>query len=168
MDLNTRKELFSYAYVCAVASVAGFSVELKPRAMDNVGIDLTIEMPGEAGSTLSPRCDAQVKCTSSQEMFKQDVIKYPLPVKNYDRLRHDKPYIPIILIVVCVPDRIENWLDISENETVMKRCGYWRSLKGEPSTPNTKTITIDLPRENLLTPHSLSVIMEKIANSEKL
>jgi Domain of unknown function (DUF4365) len=168
MDLNTQKELFSYAYVSAVASVAGYSVSVKGRAMDNAGVDVTIEMPEESEGTLFPKCDEQVKCTSSQGKLDRDYIKFPLPVKNYKRLIHPDSLIPIILIVVLVPSDLKSWFNVSEGETIMKKCGYWVSLKGRPPTVNKETITIEILRNNLLTPNSLSSLMKKIANREDL
>ncbi len=102
MDENTQKEMFSYAYVKAVASVAGYSVEIKSRAMDNVGIDLTVEMPGEIGEMLFPKFDAQVKCTSSSKITNEKYIKFPLPVKNYETLINSNAIVPLLLIVVVV------------------------------------------------------------------
>jgi Domain of unknown function (DUF4365) len=162
MDRNAQKEQFSYAYVRAVASVAGYSVEEKSRPMDNAGIDLTIEAPGEIGNILFPKCDAQIKCTSGQSVLDKNCIKFSLPVHNYNRLIHTRSLAPQILIVVLVPDEITAWMNISEEETLMKKCGYWVSLKGRPSTTNTKTITVELPRNNLFTPSNLSLMMEKI------
>jgi hypothetical protein len=95
MDDNTRKEMFSYAYVKAVASVAGYSVEIKSRAMDNVGIDLTIEMPGEIGEMLFPKFDAQVKCTSSSKIIHEKSLYFSFPVKNYKTLINTKVYVPL-------------------------------------------------------------------------
>lgn len=168
MDTNTQKEEFSYAYVKAVASVAGCAVEQKPRAIDNAGIDLTIVVPGEIGEILFPKFDAQIKCTSSQTVFHSNSIKFPLDVKNYNKLRHEKPLTPQLLIVVLVPTDIHGWMSISEDETLVKRCGYWISLKGKPHTNNSSTITIDIPRSNLFTPSALSLIMHKIAHGEEL
>lgn len=168
MDSNTQKEEFSYAYIRAVASVAGYTVENKQRAMDNAGVDVTIEVPGEIGEILFPKFDAQVKCTSSQNVFHSNYIKFPLEVKNYHKLRHEKPLTPQLLIVVLVPTDINGWINISEEKTLMKRCGYWISLKGRPKTENTTTITIDIPHENILTPFALSSIMSKIARKEEL
>jgi hypothetical protein len=168
MDRNAQKEQFSYAYVRAVATVAGYSVEEKSRPMDNAGIDLTIEAPGEIGEILSPKCDVQVKCTSGQSVLDKKSIKFSLPVNNYNRLRHEKPLAPQILIVVLVPDEISDWINISEEETLMKKCGYWVSLKGRPLTTNTTTISVELPRCNLFTPSNLSLMMEKIGREEEL
>lgn len=168
MDENTRKEMFSYAYVQAVASVAGFSVENKSRPMDNAGVDLTIESPGRIGEILDPKFDVQVKCTSSEKIVDRDCIKYPLPVQNYNRLRSIKTLVPQVLIVVLVPQDISEWLDVSEQEMLIKKCGYWVSLKGSPETTNNSTITVSIPRKNLFTPKNLFSIMEKIDRGDEL
>ncbi|GGA47910.1 DUF4365 domain-containing protein [Okeania sp. KiyG1] len=162
MDINSRKEYFSYAYIRAVAAVAGYSVEEKSRPMDNAGIDLTIESPGEIGLSLFPKVDAQVKCTSSNNISKieADTINFRLPRKNYDTLRGEST-VPLILIVVLVPDKFTEWMTISQEECVMRKCGYWASLKGEPSTKNKETVTVKLSRKKLFTPDNLSKIMEK-------
>lgn len=168
MDLNTQKEMFSYAYIQAVASVAGYSVELKNRPMDNAGIDVTIEVPREIEAVAFPRIDAQVKCTQNIR-YEQQCVKYSsLPVKNYQTLRHPNPYIPIILIVLVVPDDIDHWLNITEKETLLKKCSYWVSLKGKPPTNNKKEITVEIPRQNLFTPISLQTLMEKTVRREEL
>ncbi|NES02547.1 MAG: DUF4365 domain-containing protein [Okeania sp. SIO2F4] len=163
MDTNSQKEYFSYAYVRAVAAVAGYSVEEKSRPMDNAGIDLTIEAPGDFLS----KVDAQVKCTASTNIIKANTINFPLPRKNYDTLRRES-LVPLILIVVLVPDKLTEWMTISKEECVMRKCGYWASLKGEPSTKNKETVTVKLSRKNLFTPDNLSKIMEKINNREEL
>lgn len=168
MDSNSRKELFSYAYVRAVAAAAGYSVQEKTRTMDNVGLDLTIEVPGEVAGMLFPRFDAQVKCTSSPDVIKENSINFPLRVNNYDKLRNNRPLAPQILIVVLVPEEVKDWIDVSEEEIVLKKCGYWASLKGMPATNNRNTVTVELPRINLLTPDNLMQIMEKIAKGEEL
>jgi hypothetical protein len=168
MDSNSRKELFSYAYVKAVAAVAGYSVQEKTRAMDYAGQDLTIELPGELAGTLFPRFDAQVKCTSSPDVIKENSINFPLPVNNYDKLRNSDVLVPHILIVVLVPEEFRDWMSVSEEQIVLKKCGYWVSLKGMPATQNRNTVTVALPRTNLLTPDNLTQIMEKIAKGEEL
>jgi hypothetical protein len=168
MDENTQKEMFSYAYVKAVASVAGYSVEEKSRPMDNAGIDLTVEMPGEIGEMLFPKFDAQVKCTSLPKIIHEKSINFPLPLKNYKTLINTKVYVPQLLIVVLVPKKVSDWIDISEESLIMRRCGYWVSLKGKPPTENTTNITVEIPRQNVLSPENLKYIMETISNGKDL
>jgi hypothetical protein len=160
--------MFSYAYIQAVASVAGYSVCPKNRAIDNAGLDLTIEVPGEVGEYLFPRIDAQVKCTAAESIYHENCIKYPLPVRNYQILISTKALTPLILVVVLVPKNLQDWITITEEDILMKKCGYWVSLKGNLTTENKEKITVDLPRQNLFTPDSLQTMMEKIGRRENL
>lgn len=57
----------------------------------------------------------------------------------------------LILIVVLVPSNINDWLKITEEDMLMRKCGYWVSLKGQKPTKNTNNITVELPRQNLFT-----------------
>lgn len=152
MDDNTKKEQFSYAYIKLLASISGLVVIEAARPLDNVGIDITIRAPGIIRGILSPSIDAQVKCTAT-DVRKSTVIKYPLPVNNY-RTLISKSVTPQILIIVTVPTQIEDYVNILDlqNETLVKSCAYWISLKERQDTKNDKTITIDIPRKNVLTP----------------
>jgi Domain of unknown function (DUF4365) len=162
MDRNTHKEEFSYAYVHAIAAVAGYDCAISKRPLDNDGIDITITALGIQGIRKRPRIELQVKCSSRMDIVHEDYIKYPLEVSAYNNLRFDDPTIPCLLIVVLVPDEIEEWIDISESELLIRKCGYWISLAGEPETDNTKCITISIPRVNLFKPDTLKNLIHNI------
>jgi hypothetical protein len=158
VDLNTQKELFSYAYIHAVASAAGYSSEVT-KQRDRYGIDLTIA--GEEGDSF-PQLDVQVKCTSL-DVLSDEFTRYPLKLKNYNDLRREKITAPRILVVVLVPDQIEDWLSQSEQELCLKSCGYWKSLRGEPETENTTNVTVSLPRKNVFNVDAIKSLMQRIA-----
>ncbi len=173
MHITTQQEEFSYAYLEAIVTAAGYSIHRKPTAMDNVGIDIGVEAPGTVGRMLSPRFDAQVKCTTNSSLIRADYLSFPLPVKNYRRLIHPWPAVPVLstpqlLIVMLVPPDVENWLDITEEETKIRKCAYWLSLAGEAATDNKGTISVHIPRKNLLTPEAVQTLMQRIANSQPL
>lgn len=168
MHITTQQEEFSYAYIDAIVAVAGYAVYKKPRAIDNVGIDIGVEAPGQIGRQLSPRFDAQVKCTSDNRFIKNSHVNYPLPVHNYKRLIRTDIETRQLLIVVLVPKEPFDWLKATESETTIQNCAYWTSLRGESETTNTDNITVRLPRHNLLTPQSLQVLMQRIADLENL
>jgi hypothetical protein len=171
MDTNTRKEEFSYAYIHVIASTAGFSVQIKPRSVDVSGLDVMIETPGALteGVVSFPKIEAQVKCTATRATITELTINFPLEVKNYNKLRQPHPLVPQILIVVLVPEILENWIGITEPETTtVRKCAYWLSLKGREETSNTENITVHIPRSNLLTPEALSGLMSKVANRQDL
>ncbi|MCU0549313.1 MAG: DUF4365 domain-containing protein [Leptolyngbya sp. Prado105] len=168
MYRTLQQEEFSYAYLDAIAAVAGYALQVKGRALDNAGIDISVEVPGEIGRVLSPRFDAQVKCISDSSIIRDEFVHYALAVHNYRRLIHPNPSCHQLLILVFVPRDTANWLDITEDQTLLKKCAYWISLKGAPPTQNTETITVQVPRKNLLTPNTLQTIMQTIAEGEAL
>ncbi len=168
MNKNSQQEEFSYAYIKAVASTAGFSVANESRVMDNAGIDLTIRSPGLIGQVMFPQFDAQVKCTSDEGIIKEEFINFPLKVHNYNQLVDTRPINPQILVVVIVPKDVDRWLNISEEQTLMKKCGYWLSLKGKNRMSNNSSVTVKISRKNLFTPQLLLEIMDKIGRYEEL
>jgi len=93
-------------------------------------------------------------------------IRYPLKIKNYDELRNNYQYPPLILVVVLVSDNVDDWLHQSEEELCLRRCGYWLSLRGAPATQNKGNVTVYLPRENLFTVNALKTLMQRIGNGE--
>ncbi|MUG99367.1 DUF4365 domain-containing protein [Scytonema sp. UIC 10036] len=167
MSLNTQKEDFSYAYVYAVTSAAGYSLQAATRRLDDSGIDATITVPGKLNSKRLPRFDVQIKSTS-QAVTKEVSIKYPLSIKNYEELREDDPFVPQLLILVIIPNDVNDWLSQSEESLCLKQCGYWLSLRGHPPVDNQTTITVDIKRQNIFSPNTLRMIMERIADGERL
>jgi hypothetical protein len=67
-----------------------------------------------------------------------------------------------ILVVVLVPDDMNDWLRHSEPDLVMRRCGYWLSLRGMPATDNAEGKTVHLLRAQLFTVQSLQGMMDRI------
>lgn len=169
LTLNDQKEEFSYSYINAMSATAGYVCQVKLRGMDNAGIDLTIEVPGEILTCLSPKLDAQVKCTS-KDCIVEDLIIFDLPVKNYSRLIHLNSIVPQILIIVLVDRDVSEWIkNISDHySTNLKSSAYWISLKGCKETNNTDNIRIKIPLSNRLSPEVLKEIMRKIAQEEIL
>lgn len=168
MYLNGQKEEFSYAYIHAITSVAGYSISLSSRPMDAAGLDITIEAPGEVGEVLFPKLQSQVKCTGTIDPLSDKDLSYPLPVKTYNLLSSPKLYIPAILIVVIVPDVLSDWMQVDQSQMILRRCAYWVSLKGKEPSNNSTKVSVHLPRTNLLTPDSLCELMNKIAKGEDL
>jgi hypothetical protein len=166
ITLNDQKEEFSIAYVNAVASVAGCSTTRATRLVDNGGIDITIRNSNVLGKLTHPSLDIQLKCTSSDNIEQANqIIKHPIPIGNYNTLIGESCN-PIILVLVIVPDDIKEWIDIDHEKTVMKRCGYWVSLRGSQPTSNSSNITISIPSSNIFDQFSLDSIMRKIANGD--
>jgi Domain of unknown function (DUF4365) len=170
LNENLQKEEFSYSYLNAITAAAGYTCELKGRGMDNAGIDLTIEVPGVIQACLSPKFDAQVKCTAKDCLHKNS-IHFELGIRNYARLIHPKPMVPQILIVVLTPSDANEWVKTDKTEeisTLLKASAYWISLRGRESTSNKNSITVKIPLSHRFLPEALRAMMKKIAQNEDL
>src|ERR1700674_2784154 len=132
MDISQRQEQFSLAYLRAVASVAGFTA-YKPE-VDDDSIDIGLAGRGAEGTTRSPRVELQVKCSSQAGVLGAEHLTFPLTLKNYNDLRPDTVLVPRILLVVLVPENLEEWVTQTEEQLAMRRCGYWVSLRGMEET----------------------------------
>lgn len=166
MQLSDQQEEFSYAYVHAVATVAGYGFTRSPRVVDNNGIDLTLTGVGDRNMPRKPRLDVQVKCTY-QDVKKADHLAYPLETKDHHRLCVEET-VPLILVIVLVPETLSDWITHSEDELILRRCGYWLSLSGATPTGNKTRETVHLPRTNRFDPSGLTAIMAKIAARQPL
>jgi len=164
MELNLCKEQFSFAYVRAVAAAAGFSM-VRPE-VDEESIDLTICSQDQTGRYRSPKLDVQLKSTT-EDILHKDVIKYPLKRKNYNDLIRES-MVPRILVVVHLPKDMKEWVDQSEDGLLLRRCGYWISLRGRPQTDNEHSVTVEIPRRQVFSVESLSEIMKTIGKEGKL
>lgn len=162
---TVQQEEFSYAFIGAIVSAAGYSLDPPTRLMDNAGIDIRVTAPGEVGTVSHPTFAAQVKSTSSSIVTKDQQINFPLLVKNYNHLIKTNFYFPHLLIVVLIPKERSGWVESTDEKTILQKAAYWISLKGREQTQNKTNITIHIPRENLLTPSSLQELMQRIADN---
>lgn len=111
--------------------------------------------------------DVQLKCTF-QEVLQEDGLRFSLNIKNYNDLRLTDIMVPRILVVFLVPPDIEDWLVQTEEEMIIRRCGYWVSLLGAPATNNSTGVSVDIPRDNMFNADSLTAMMHQIHNGGNL
>jgi hypothetical protein len=167
VDINQQKEQFSYAYIYAVASTPGYSFQIAAKPLDFDGIDIILAGGSGGGIIRYPRLELQVKCTSL-DLVSNDIIRYPLPLKNYNELRVENVQTPRILAIVVVPDNPDNWLTQSRQELCLRYCGYWVSLRGQPPTQNQTSVTISIPQQNIFNVEDLKTLMQRIEAGEIL
>lgn len=164
MAPNQRKEEFSRAFLHAVCATAGFDLN-KPN-VDDDSVDAIISA-NRKFHRRAPRLDLQLKCTSSFELGEHD-FPFRLPSNNYEGLRGADLAAPRILLVVLVPQERAQWIQHSEESTLLQHCGYWHSLRNanEPDDPDQKYIAIRIRRSRLFTVASLQEMMLAIGNGE--
>ncbi len=165
------EEDLSRAYVQAIAAKAGLNLAIRDRAHD-YGIDGTFHQVSyrdgrreESGFGL----DFQLKA-SINAVVEPDCIQYDLDSKVYNSFseRAQKKYTSrVILILLVLPKDTEDWMTLSEEQLVLKRCCYWTTIDGV-ATLNAQSKRISIPRSNLLTPEKVMVLMQAVENGETL
>lgn len=165
MDVSRQKEQFSIAWVRVVVSVAGYVV-YQPE-VDDDSVDLGIAMRGGRGTIRSPRLEVQLKCTA-EPIWQSDPMRFTLKRKNYDDLRGDDLLVPRILIVVCVPDAVDRWIDQNKERMILQRCGYYLSLRTFPVRSDSRvSVTVQTPRCQQFTVAALRDIMCEIGQGRR-
>lgn len=155
MARTAQQELFGDTFLLSVAGVAGCAASLRRPDDDDIDWTLSCKLPRR------PKLDVQMKTWIGDDGI-GEVIRYPLKRKNYDGLRLTDVVAPRLLVLVTLPRDIEEWLLLSPDQLVLRRCGFWRSLAGQAPTDNEATITVEVPRANLLTVNALRDIMRRI------
>ena len=157
------KEDFSEAYVRSVTAAAGCRLDNVTRDYD--GIDAYVVRYLDEGTVPDAALRLQLKSTHAVTWY-EDEFAYALPIRNYNKLRVRRSNAPALLVVVVVPDDPNDWTQQDEDSLHLLRAGYWVNLLGEPEKPNTTSITIRVPRTNLLTVEGLDGIMSRVVEDD--
>lgn len=161
MERSDQMELFSLAYVRAVAAVAGYAVTDGPYPDDD-SVDGILA--GDFGRR--PRIDFQAKATG-RDILRGDHLHFPLSAKNYNDLRLPTRT-PRILVVLLMPEDMSQWTRQTPEELCLRYCAYWRCLEGEPDSPNTASVTVHVPTVQQFNPVQLTGLMLKADRGDSL
>jgi hypothetical protein len=154
LSQNDREEELSRAYVSAVAAVAGYVTF--QQNFDRDGVDIQIR----AGGLMRPSLDIQLKATINLGEATEGVYRYPLKRRNYDLLR-GQTTIPRILVLLALPVAEADWLSVTPDLLMLRRCAFWVNLAGFPETQNTDSVTISVHSSNLFDVACLKGLMDK-------
>lgn len=169
--LQESMEDVSFAYMQGLCAYNGYTISKAER--DNDGVDATIKCKGYPIETscklCSPSIDIQLK--ASYAKFKQkrngDLI-FVLETKNYNNLIMDDRMIPIILVVLHMDKERKKWVKHSKSALKITKCAYWVNLKNHQPTNNGSSISVVIPKENILSCECLKKLMIKVSKEEEL
>ena len=156
MDLNIRKEMFSLAYISAISARVGLEVSNTKYEAGSVDGMLT---PGRGKSR---QLNFQAKATS-QDVLRDDHVAFRLNKKNYNDLCDPGVTVPIILVVLVMPQDINEWLTHTSDELTLRRCAYWTSLRGEPETDQ-QTETVHISTVKMFDQSQLGDMWSRVKN----
>lgn len=151
-----QQEGFGDAFLLAVAGVAGCAVSYRRPDDDSIDWTLSCRLPRR------PKLDIQMKTWTGDDGT-GEAMRYPLKRKNYDDLVIADTLVSRILVLVTLPEDLGEWMSQSPEQLVLRRCGYWVSLFGRPPSDNETSVTVPVPRTNLLTPEVLQGMMRRIS-----
>jgi hypothetical protein len=164
---NHRQEALCRAYVQAIAACCGMTTS---TPQPDYGIDLSlhdVERRKGRHEESGHNIDVQAKSTS-QAGVSDSVIRYDLDVRSYDLLRRTRPGTPRILVVLVLPEEETLWSTQTEGELVLRRCAYWRSLRGKGPTTNRRTVRVTIPRANVFSVTALRTLVKRIKTGERI
>jgi hypothetical protein len=169
---NDIESELSYAYLHAIASRVGAGCKVGNRHDDNHGVDASLTAWGpfqNGGYIQEVDLKIQLKATISQPVDNGTHLSYFLSGLNrYNDLRSDALAIHRILIVMFLPPDAKEWLSITENELILKKCAYWVSLRGAAASANGTGETIYLPKVQIFNPDSLLDICARLSRRETI
>ncbi len=148
------EEELSLAYVGAVAARAGYTTAVSNKDRDGVDIEI------QAGGKMSPALGLQLKATINLGNPSNGEFRYELNVTNYKKLI-PPVQTPRLLVVLALPRKKREWLTVSTEKLVLRRCAYWLNLHGRPETTNKDSITVSIPEKNVFDVETLRRLMDQ-------
>ncbi len=109
---------------------------------------------------MRPTLDLQLKATVNLKKATDGFLHFPLKQRNYDLLRIDTQT-PRLLVVLDLPAERGDWMTITEEELVLRRCAFWLNLAGYEEKPNRSSITVHIPPGNRFDIEGLRALMEQ-------
>ena len=160
-----RKEEISKSYLNAVCAIKGIAVDYKCHDDDGLDAFLHKVVQLADGTKYIATISAQLKSTSSNYTESKSLYKYPLKAKNYDDLRR-RGSITSYLFLLILPESENDWVTHDIDSLVIKRCMFWLKLEGLPTKKNKSTVTVHIPKTNVVSPEKLDEILTATADGE--
>ena len=168
---NIESEL-SYAYLHAVAAHAGIACSSATRHEDNVGIDarLLAVGPFDGGGYLNEvDVKVQLKATISTPVTVNGCFSYALKgISQYDDLRAETSQTARILVLLYLPPNPDDWLALTDDALIMRKCAYWVSLRGASASQNSSSQQIYIPTTQRFDAIGLKKIVRQLSHRTHL
>lgn len=163
------KEELSKSFANVVSATAGVNCQFYDRdyGQDGSFEDVKYYKDRKSYRQTGFGIDFQLKSTVNATA-KDGFYIYDLEMKNYLDLIETKVGRPRILILYILSKEKEEWLKVTNSETILKKCAYWCSLRGLPSVNNKKKVRIKIPESQLLTAEELKRLMETVKGGKVL
>ena len=162
------KEAISLRYIELIAAFNGFKTSSSypdyGTDLDIKEVDFRMENDHKRYLETGRELKFQLKATTENSVIVDgDLIKYDLNASTYNDLISRKyTKNPLILILFVLPTDKDNWLNISDEELITKKCAYWFFPESaELLTANTDKKRIAISKNNFISNETLNYLFEK-------
>jgi hypothetical protein len=155
------QEELSKAYVAAVVASAGARVTFS--AGQEYGTDahvLRVQQTTD-GRFVDTGYILQCQLKSSVRWSEDSgYIVYDMEAEAYNRLI-DREGGGCILVLLCLPQKVEEWLSVTVDELVMRKSCYWLYLEGE-RTENSGSKRVKIPESQRFVPDTVETLLDMV------
>lgn len=152
-------EEISKSYLEVIANRSGYFNSIHR----DYGTDLTIRKAKlcpvrRRYLTTGKAIDIQVKAVTETYVrhyndTTKNYIKYDLEQKNYndlvDRANENGSVIPLLLAIFILPSDKLQWVDLKQEELVLRKCAFWYKIPfNSVHSTNSTSVTIEIPKTN--------------------
>ena len=164
MDIEKIKEDLSICYLKTIAAVKGIAVERIEHDEDSVDVIIKKVLNTNKNIQFNSQISIQLKSTSSKSQYSisEQEISYKLKVKNYNDLCMPAS-MPSILALLILPEEKEEWTKWTPDELIIKGKMFWLSLQDKEMSDNKDSVTVKIPKENILNANTIDELIQKVA-----
>ncbi|GAA2550941.1 hypothetical protein GCM10010435_21370 [Winogradskya consettensis] len=159
MNANVHQGLHGEGFIFALASAAGLTTSRMNLDVD--GVDWQIAASGPRGTVRSPKIECQVKSKSAPDL-RDEHYRVRLPIESYNKIAGEGFQIPRFLFVVVVPVEASDYAACRHEGMTLGNAGYWLAMAQfapQSVEEHGKSIVLDVPKANLLTPVTLRALL---------
>lgn len=167
MDDSKKKEQISVAYISTICAMAGILFEQQKRDEDSTDASLSLDVKLDDEVFFNSYIRVQLKSTSSVNLYSEDEnsICYKLKVKNYNDLCA-RTTTPMLLMLLILPEEKDLWVNWSEEELLIRGRMYWQHFPTGNYSNNSESVTVTIPKTNIINDSSIVELMRKVAMEE--
>jgi hypothetical protein len=160
------KEALSLRYIELIAAYNGFKTNSSypdyGTDLEIKEIDFRIENTHKRYLETGRELKFQLKATTEKSIvYEDDYIIYDLNSTTYnDLILRKESKSPLILIVFILPNEKYDWLKITDNELISKKCAYWYFPKENAFTQNISSIRVRIEKKNVINNETLKYLFE--------
>lgn len=167
MHGTKQQEDLHISYISALCASVGISYDTQRHDDDSTDGIIKKRIFFSEESFYDSQLRIQLKSTSSPSQYTEsnNFITYKLRAKNYNDLCTPSTT-PIILGLLVLPENEKTWVKWSTEELLIKGCMYWADFSSCQKSDHQTTVSVQIPKTNMISQASLLNILEKIATEE--